>query len=193
MAAALALASQVSAADVQPDANTGYVTLALHDDWQGRPSEAQAVAALDGLRPCLVVNAYCQSSRQYGQRLRPWYPTLPAVSAQEPNGKLVYAAAGENVPKTAAAWKDIKGKLCDRLCPDGKCGPPKPQPGPQQVHIDPVDVNVNLPQNLPLPEPPKPSPPKPEPQFPWPLAIVVVILAGVVSLIVAFRREAAAV
>jgi len=113
---------------------------------------------------------------------------LPTVRFQQPNGVVIYEAAGNNLPFTAeglyGAMADSINKVQGRpilpwrrnhVCP-GPCPGPGPQPGP----IDPVD---------PEPQPITPEPPiSPEPPIDpvqsdlppiWLMALVLIASAGI--------------
>jgi hypothetical protein len=142
------------------DDTAGYVTAIVHDT--PTPAEANLVAVCNALRPVAAVNVYRQSSRHYRQRLAGENPTVPAMYAQEADGRLVYKQSGECLPKTREAAAAVCEGIRDRLCPDGKCGPrktPDAEPKTTNVHVDPITVEVvKPPAAVDLPVPPKTGP-----------------------------------
>jgi hypothetical protein len=170
------------------DADLATVTVMYHDDWANRPEERALIEQWRALPQWQEMagkfrwEPYAESSQQYKFRLRQNYPVLPAIVAQDAQGKVFFK---DSAPvrdalirvSTPAAAPERERRT---VCPWNHCPPPERT----------VDVKV-------ITESPA-APPLP-PQVgvdngPGPGAILAVgfgmfILALVIGVVVGFARR----
>lgn len=130
---------------------------------------------------CLVITGTAIYQERYASNVK----GLPTVRFQQPNGVVIYEAAGNNLPFTAeglyGAMADSINKVQGRsilpwrrnhVCP-GPCPGPGPQPDPVDPEPQPIDPEPPI-----TPEPPIDPVQSDLPPI-WLMALVLIVSAGI--------------
>lgn len=170
------------------DGGLYHTSLFLHHDWRRRPRDRMLLAwfgsnpRLLSLRHQTFWHIYTERTPLFVNRYSKTVRVLPCVRVQWPNGRVVYQASGENLPKTAngLAVKIVKGIY--RLARPRPC--PRPHPAPDPAPEPDVDVDVNVTPVIPDVTPDTPT----QPEFPWGLLVIAVLLASAVPVVIHFKN-----
>jgi hypothetical protein len=115
--------------DQLPDLTRAWHTsIFVHSDYQNRPEEKALVEAFDtvpelaDLKGKTTFHVYTADSPHYRERLRKYYPVLPAVVVQRADGSIYFKASG---PAATAGAIGAAATLASAnyRCDGGKCYP----------------------------------------------------------------------
>jgi len=172
--------------ELPEDGNTWHTILLLRSDWQTQPAERRAESIFHS-EPLLVslkaqTHWHCITSDQKEfEKFRPLVDATPCLIVERANGEVVYRESGPKLGSHPRGLCCAIQKEVQRHCPDGRCLPLHPLPGPAPDAPPVNEIPTVLQQEA--AEPPKPNL----------LPAAAIVFVGIVTgIAVKFRRAAAA-
>lgn len=184
--ASLEQSAEARVIDLPEDGNQWHTILVLQADWRSRAAERR-IEAMFHAEPFLASLKHqthwhlITVDQPEFKKFRPLVDCTPCLIVERANGEVIYRESGPELGRHPHGLARAIRKQVQRHCPDGKCLPLHPVPGPNEPA-----PNEEIPAVI--------REQKEEPQKPKHSAapfIVLMALAGVAGFAMKFRRAAA--
>lgn len=122
--------------DLPEDGNTWHTILFLQADWKSRPAERKAHTiwftepGLISLREQTHWHVITTDQAEF-QKFRPLVDATPCLLIERANGEVIYRESGPQLGKNNDGLRRAIRCEVQRHCPDGRCLPIHPVPGPE--------------------------------------------------------------
>lgn len=123
--------------ELPADANNWHTILFLADDWEKRPDQVRAKQLFDSdpwfvrlkqqTHPHVIKSGDPECKKFYGV-----ITLTPSLLIERANGEVIYRESGAQLGKRPLSLKCAICREVRRHCPDGRCLPLHPTPGPDE-------------------------------------------------------------